>query len=328
MVPNTFIKKSIGSLTLGEKLRKLRSERRISLAEVSRVTKIQVKYLEHLENGDFNKLPADVYIKGFLRSYANFLGVSEELLVRKYERERDIHKNMNKTGVSDEFMTPVKFSNFVITPKLLVITAGIIISVLGFAYLYREANTFISTPLLVVDSPVENFVTRDQAVSVSGVSERDAEVTINNQAVVVDDTGRFGVMIDLQEGSNTIVVRAKNRFEKVTEKALSVQREVEPVAEEVAPPAETSAENKQAIKVEISVDPSPTWISVEVDGDLKYSGVLEVSDVKTFEGKSKIVIGSERGNNTFIKLNGAEKQLLSPNPGEVKNITFVAIEQK
>ena len=71
---NGFTKKNIETLTLGEKLKKLRSERRISLGDVSRNTKIQIKYLEFIEEGAYDKLPADVYAKGFLKSYAEFLG--------------------------------------------------------------------------------------------------------------------------------------------------------------------------------------------------------------------------------------------------------------
>jgi len=96
MINSGFTKKRVGTLTLGEKLRKLRSDRRMSLNEVSRVTKIQIVYLERLEEGMYDKLPADVYVKGFLRSYAEFLGVDEEILVKLYEKEKGIKKNLEK----------------------------------------------------------------------------------------------------------------------------------------------------------------------------------------------------------------------------------------
>jgi transcriptional regulator with XRE-family HTH domain len=70
-----FTKKKVNSLTLGEQLKKLRAEGRVSLHEVSRETKIPVKYLVMIEEGDYKNLPPDVYVKGFLRSYAEFLGV-------------------------------------------------------------------------------------------------------------------------------------------------------------------------------------------------------------------------------------------------------------
>ena len=87
---NGFIKKSVGTLTLGEKLKKLRSERRMSLSEASRFTRIQIKYLEYLEDGLYDKLPANVYVKGFLKSYAECLGVDENNLLRMYDKESEI----------------------------------------------------------------------------------------------------------------------------------------------------------------------------------------------------------------------------------------------
>ena len=71
MLEKGFVKKSVGTLTLGEKLAKIRKDKRLSLNEVSRLTGVQTKYLEFLEWGEFEKLPADVYVKGFLRSYAD-----------------------------------------------------------------------------------------------------------------------------------------------------------------------------------------------------------------------------------------------------------------
>jgi transcriptional regulator with XRE-family HTH domain len=56
MVEASFTRKKIESLTLGEKLRKLRNETHIPLAEVSRATRIRVKYLELLESGETNEV--------------------------------------------------------------------------------------------------------------------------------------------------------------------------------------------------------------------------------------------------------------------------------
>ncbi|NTU50686.1 MAG: hypothetical protein HGA87_07440, partial [Desulfobulbaceae bacterium] len=89
-----FTTKKIDSLTFGERMKKLRDERRLSLSEVSKATKIQVKYLEYLEDGVYLKLPADVYVKGVLRSYAIFMGLNELALIKQFEREKGIHIKM------------------------------------------------------------------------------------------------------------------------------------------------------------------------------------------------------------------------------------------
>ncbi|HHY36495.1 MAG TPA: helix-turn-helix domain-containing protein [Firmicutes bacterium] len=60
---------------IGQFLKRMREEKGISLRTVAEETKIRVRYLKALEEGDYANLPGDVYARGFLRSYARFLGV-------------------------------------------------------------------------------------------------------------------------------------------------------------------------------------------------------------------------------------------------------------
>ena len=96
MAQSGFTRKKVESLTLGEKLRKLRTDFRMSLQDVSKATRIQVKYLESLENGAYEQLPADVYVRGFLRSYARYLNVDERAMIKLYDRERNIKVNLGQ----------------------------------------------------------------------------------------------------------------------------------------------------------------------------------------------------------------------------------------
>lgn len=68
-------------------LREEREARGISLAEAEEATKIRARYLEALENEAFDVLPGRVYVKGFLRNYARYLGVDGEVLVARYEEQ-------------------------------------------------------------------------------------------------------------------------------------------------------------------------------------------------------------------------------------------------
>lgn len=326
MVRNKFITKSVRTATLGEKLKEIRNEKRISLSEASRATKIQVKYLEKLEEGRFQELPADVYVKGFLRSYAAYLGVGESTLLKSYDREREIQKNIHKKDSKEKFQRPIDVSNFAITPKYLVIVLSSVLVLLGFFYIYREANLFISTPRLVVTEPSDGAETKERFVRVAGVAERDAEVSINDQAVRVDDEGGFSENVVIQSGVNAITVKARNRFDKEAVKTIQMKGDFEDEAavdpsseEEVAEPEQGNA---GALKMEISVEPDPVWIAVEADGSLVFSGILEAGTVKRFEAGEKVLVSSAKGNNTYLRLNGGEKQLLSTDPGMTRSVEF------
>lgn len=63
------------SSPLGETLRRARLSKNVTFEDAERVTRIRREYLEALEHEDFNKLPAPVYARGFLRSYAGYLGL-------------------------------------------------------------------------------------------------------------------------------------------------------------------------------------------------------------------------------------------------------------
>jgi cytoskeletal protein RodZ len=71
----------------GEHLRRERELRGISLEEVCAATRISMKFLEALENGDWNKLPGGVFRRGFIRAISRFLGLDEESMVAEYAQE-------------------------------------------------------------------------------------------------------------------------------------------------------------------------------------------------------------------------------------------------
>lgn len=326
MARNGFIRKKVDSLTLGEKLKKLRGEGRISLVEISRQTKVQVKYLEYLESGAYEKLPADVYVKGFLRSYAQYLGVDEKHLLKMYGREKGIRNNINQGDEKEKSFELVKFSSFSVTPRVMIVSAAIVLVVGSLLYIYNELDTFISTPRLVVLGPADGLVTGEKSIYVSGETEKGAEVLINSQLTRVNDNGEFNEKVGLQEGLNTISVKAKNRFDKETVQNITVQANYAVAAEEPIPDGSGDAvgQTEQGMAMEVYVSPDPTWISVEADGNLVYSGTLLPAATQSFKANEKISITSGRGNSTYIKLNGAEKGVLSDNPGVVRNVTFTA----
>jgi hypothetical protein len=65
-------------------LRQGREQRGISIDEVARITKIQARILERLESGRLEGLPADVFVRGFVRNVARCVGLDEDEAVRRY----------------------------------------------------------------------------------------------------------------------------------------------------------------------------------------------------------------------------------------------------
>jgi cytoskeleton protein RodZ len=70
---------------IGTTLREARMRQRIDISEVEAETKIRAKYLRALENEEWNLLPGPTYVKSFLRTYADSLGLDGRLLLEEYK---------------------------------------------------------------------------------------------------------------------------------------------------------------------------------------------------------------------------------------------------
>ncbi len=73
-------------LPIGEVLKRTRTRHKIDIRNVEQQTKIRIKYLRALENEEWDVLPGPAYAKGFLRTYAQFLGLDGDALVDEYRR--------------------------------------------------------------------------------------------------------------------------------------------------------------------------------------------------------------------------------------------------
>ncbi len=72
----------------GERLKRERDMREVSMDELSKSTRISTRFLQALENEDWGKLPGGVFGHGFVRSIARYLGLAEEALLSEYDLAR------------------------------------------------------------------------------------------------------------------------------------------------------------------------------------------------------------------------------------------------
>ena len=84
---------------IGNSLREARVRQQLELGEVELATKIRARYIRALEEESFDALPAQTYVKGFLRTYADYLGLDGQLYVDEF--------NSRFAGDDGEFQEPV-----------------------------------------------------------------------------------------------------------------------------------------------------------------------------------------------------------------------------
>jgi cytoskeleton protein RodZ len=91
--------------SFGERLKREREMREVSLDELTKATRISQRFLEALENEDWKKLPGGVFGRGFVRTIAGYLGLDEETLLGEYDLARgDVSRE--SSGHAEERIPP------------------------------------------------------------------------------------------------------------------------------------------------------------------------------------------------------------------------------
>ncbi len=98
---------------IGALLEQKRQEKGLSLRDVEQATKIRTRYLEGLEREDYSVLPDAVYVQGFLKTYANFLGLDGERLSRELKDRRGPRRERH---LSHEGLRAAEFEQPLINP--------------------------------------------------------------------------------------------------------------------------------------------------------------------------------------------------------------------
>lgn len=90
----------------GAALRRAREGRQRTLSELSEATKIPRATLEQLEGGALDALPADVFVRGFIRSYARALVIPDTEALALYERDRTARRALDDQAPAASGLTP------------------------------------------------------------------------------------------------------------------------------------------------------------------------------------------------------------------------------
>lgn len=214
-----FRRKKISNLPcLGEQLKNRREELKVILSEAAKQISVSRNYLQALEEGQYEKLPGEVYIRNFLKVYAKFLNLDCQQILDCYQSEKRIYNIIRHNKVND-FKKPVERVSqfhFIATPKVI---KGIVVGILAICcliYLGVKVKGIMEPPFLAVASPADNLNTSQNFVEVRGEVELEAVLEINGQQVLAEQDGSFRETIDLLPGVNIIEIRAEKRHGKET----------------------------------------------------------------------------------------------------------------
>jgi cytoskeletal protein RodZ len=210
--------------TLGQRLKRARVRKKISLLDAEIDTKIRGKFLSALEDDDWKNLPADAYTKGFVIRYGKYLGLDPDKILTQYQKEKDMRFSRDEEHILPQ--RSVKEFKFILTPRIFVpLFIGVFI-VAVFGYITYQVYGFAAAPALAVMTPNDNAVFEEDVIEIKGITDQNAKVYVNKDQIQVSSDGKFVTEYRLQKGANVIEVKAQGKTDK--EKALTYTVEYKP----------------------------------------------------------------------------------------------------
>ncbi len=202
--------------TIGQILKDARVRKNYSVKKIEEITKIKSNFIELIEKEKWGSLPSFPTVLGFVKSLATSLSIDENMAVAVLKRDYP-PKALNINPKPDVA------SRFTWSPRLTFAVGIVLVMLFVFGYLIFQYVGFVSPPRLSIDSPKENQTVEGRSVLVFGSTETDAKITVNNQPVLVDGSGKFTVSIGVAPETKEIIIKAISRSGKETE----VKRKIE-----------------------------------------------------------------------------------------------------
>lgn len=189
------------SLTLGEKLRQAREERGISIMEVSEQTRISPLYLEAIENDNYSPLPGGIFNKGFVKTFAKYVGIDENEALQDYTRlvtqQTGSEENVDPQTYKPEVLTDDRASSSnIITIIFAVVILGLmtwgILALVGYIQDQQNApvaaNTNTTNTNTNANAANSNSVNANTAQTIPATNEIKVEFKPLSEPVSLETT--------------------------------------------------------------------------------------------------------------------------------------------
>lgn len=289
--------------TLGQILKRRRKDLKLSIADVEVATRVAEHYLRQIEEGDYSKLRDDIYTKGYIKNYAEFLGLDAKPVLELYKKERSggkvVKKPDGKAGLKLG-LKPIHSPRFIITPRTFLAIATLILFLIVTGYIVWQVSVLSLPPKLSVDGSPEEVST--SFVYISGHVDGGADLAINDSPILTSPDGSFREKILLSDGPNQIKISAKNKLGKsmtVDKTIIAHLPKTPPVAMTPMPSDQTSTTATtpakfDGVKLNVKAGKSATWLIVEADGKEIFRGTMLSGTGQDFSAANslKLTVGN------------------------------------
>ncbi len=182
---------------VGSILKKKREELEYGLDQVSEDTKIRRKYLEAIENGTYNQIPDPVYTRSFLRIYADYLGLDQVFIVKRYLDEIAPEETIEEPAKNTFSSLPSLFQANLKWIVIIVIVALVVgFSVWGITSWVFSTRNSTPTPSSI-SSEQEDTLTNPSDITQTPSIDQDLTIPLEESLDKIDQTSNTEPFFDI-----------------------------------------------------------------------------------------------------------------------------------
>ena len=293
-------KPSKNSLKLSELLTRRRKELDLSLDDIERNTRIGKKYLKLLEAGEYSNLPNDVYTRGYVKNYADFLGFDTKEIIKLYSKERheyDSGKGLKSKNNYKLGLKPIGSQSYTITPKTILFALTSVFVLIMVGYVSWQFSQLSAPPIIRLANQ-DKSSTSASFVILSGEVDSGSDVFINDSPILSAPDGSFSDRVMLVNGNNQIKISARNKFGKESSKTIIVESTSEGIDKVVS--TDVSKNKIEGVEISIEAGKQAIYINVKTDGLEVFKGTMLPGSKQLFKGKESIKLSTGNAGSTSV----------------------------
>jgi len=272
-------------MQIGGYLHEVRESKLLSLEQVSTQTMIQARLLRAIETADFHQLPEPIYIRGFIRRYAESLGLDGSDVASRFPVELDKRAIYPSWNQSTAQLRP--------THLWLAYTLIIIVAIGGLHQYLTRFSSARNQPDNTTSSTVESQVESQSEADRTSTNTASTEEVLNDEETS-SDSSPTSSNPDLAEGSDP-------SFTLPDEAADN-----------------PASDSPLQVTVELT---QRSWLRVVVDGQKELEEVLPEGTQRTWTGEEQITIRAGNAGGVLLAQNDREPELMG-DPGSVAELTL------
>lgn len=273
---------------LGARLRQARESQGLSLAQASSDTRILQASLVALEEGAYQRLPGDVVIRGFIRNYANYLGLSADELIELYRRERGATDQIRIVPATNpprtrSYVLPGFFGVFFVTVALIGMTY---ITLNAVGRIGDRTDVALAVPTATLVPPPPPLPTATQGVAPT--------MPVPTRPLPTSSAAQSGP--------------AGGGLTPTPELATTPQPSPSPEAPIVLELQVPSVRGSES-----------SWVRVQADGNTVYEGIMRAGETLSFTAQRRVIVRAGNPPDVLVTVNGLQQGSIGQNAGQPVN---------